>query len=140
MTKITKRTVLESIRVAAENGADFGDVTADDVIAYVDTTIAQMDAKAAKAKERQAQTKAEGDELRKVIEGIVNDVPQVIDDITASVNAIEGYEDVTKSKVVARLSQLVKLGTVFKVATKVDGRRLMAYTTDNGAVEVTEAE
>ena len=49
--KITKKVVLEAIKAAAEAGSvDFGDVvSADDVIAYADTAIAQLDAKAAKA-------------------------------------------------------------------------------------------
>lgn len=129
-TKITKRMVLEAVRAAAEAGSvDFGDaVTADDVIAYVDTTIAQMDDKAAKAKARAAEKKADGDALRAVVASVVTDELQVIDDITAQVQAVEGYADVTKSKVTARLTQLVKSGEIHKDQVKTeDGRKLTAY-------------
>jgi len=128
--KVTKRDILAAVRLVAENGAvDFGTVSADDVIAYVDTTIAQLDAKAAKAKERAAKNKTEGDELRATVEGVLTDELQTIDAITTAVQAVEGYEDVTKSKITARLTQLTKAGAAFKAQVKTeDGRKVMAYT------------
>ena len=129
-TKMTKRMVLEAIRATAEAGSvDFGDVvTADDVIAYVDITIAQMDAKAEKAKERGKAKRAEGDDLRAVVASVLTDELQIADDITAQVQAVEGYADVTKSKVVARLTQLVKADEAHKEQVKTeDGRKLTAY-------------
>lgn len=127
--KITKKVVLEAVKAAAEAGADFGEVvSAADVIAYADATIAQLDAKAAKAKERAAEKKADGDALRAVVEGAITDELQTIDVITAAVQAVEGYEDVTKSKVTARLTQLVKSEKVEKEQVKLeDGRKVMAY-------------
>lgn len=126
--KIVKRDVLEAIKAVAET-VDFGDtVTSADVIDYVDTTLAQLDAKAAKAKERAAKTKAEGDELRAVVEGVLTDDLQTIDDITAQVQAIDGYDDVTKSKVTARLTQLIKTEVAHKTQIKLEGgRKVMAY-------------
>ena len=126
--KITKKVVLEAIKAAAE-GMDFGElVTAADVIAYADTAIAQLEAKAAKAKERAAEKKADGDALRAVVENAVSDDLKTIDVITAAVQAVEGYEDVTKSKVTARLTQLVKSGAIHKEQVKLeDGRKVMAY-------------
>lgn len=139
--KITKKVVLEAIRTAAEAGSvDFGDVvSADDVIAYADTAIAQLDAKAAKAKEKAAEKKADGDALRAVVEGAVSDELKTIDAITEAVQAVDGYEDVTKSKVTARLTQLVKAGSIHKEQVKTeDGRKVMAYAL--GAAEVEDAE
>ena len=126
--KITKKVVLEAVKAAAE-GMDFGaTVSAEDVIAYCDATIAQLDAKAAKAKERAAEKKADGDALRAVVEGALTDELQAIDSITAKVQTIDGYEDVTKSKVTARLTQLVKAGSIHKEQVKLeDGRKVMAY-------------
>ena len=137
--KITKKVVLEAIKAAAE-GMDFGEVvSAADVIAYADTAIAQLDAKAAKAKERAAKNKAEGDELRAAVESAVSDDLQTIDAITAAVNAIEGYEDVTKSKVTARLTQLVKSGAIHKEQVKLeDGRKVMAYALGEAVTEDAE--
>lgn len=126
--KITKKVVLEAIKAAAEE-MDFGEVvTAADVIAYADTAIAQLEAKAAKAKERAAEKKADGDALRAVVENAVSDEYQTIDDITAKVVEVEGYEDVTKSKVTARLTQLVKSEKIEKEQIKLEGgRKVMAY-------------
>ena len=137
--KITKKVVLEAIKAAAE-GMDFGDVvTAADVIAYADTAIAQLEAKAAKAKERAAEKKADGDALRAVVENAVSDDLQTIDDITAKVVKTEGYEDVTKSKVTARLTQLVKSGVIHKVQVKTeDNRKVMAYALGEAPAENVE--
>ena len=128
-TNVTKRMVLEAIRTAAAAGSvNFGNaITAEDVIAYADTTIAQLDAKTVKAKERAAKTKAEGDELRAVVEDALTDELQSIDAITAAVNAVEGYEDVTKSKVTARLTQLVRGELAYKEQVKIGDRKVMAY-------------
>lgn len=126
--KITKRVVLEAIKVAAE-GMDFGPiVTADDVIAFVNTSIAQLDSKAAKAKEKAAEKKAEGDALRAVVESVLTDELQTSDMITEAVNAVEGYAEITKPKVIARLTQLVKSEVAHKEQIKTeDGRKVMAY-------------
>lgn len=126
--KITKKMVLEAIKSAAD-GADFGEtVSAEDVIAYVDTAIAQLNSKAAKAKERAAKNRAEGDALRTVVESVLTNELQTIDAITTAVNAVEGYEDVTKSKVIARLNQLTKANAATKEQIKLeDGRKVMAY-------------
>ena len=137
--KITKKVVLEAIKAAAE-GMDFGEVvSAADVIAYADTAIAQLDAKAAKAKERAAEKKADGDALRAVVESAVSDEYQTIDAITAKVTEIEGYEDVTKSKVTARLTQLVKSNAIHKVQGKTeDGRKVMMYALGEAPAEDAE--
>lgn len=136
---ITKKMVLEAIKVAAD-GMDFGDVvTAEDVIAYVDTTITQLDAKAAKAQERAEKNRVAGDELRAVVESVLSADLQSIDAITAQVNAIEGYEEITKSKVVARLTQLAKMDVVRKEQIKVDdGRKVMGYALEASEEDVAE--
>lgn len=109
-SKVTKAMVLTGVKFAAENGADFGEVSADDVIAYVDTTLAQLAAKAAKAKEKAAEKKAVGDALRDKIESMLTDELQTID---AFVKAIDD-EEVTKAKVAYRLAALVKQGKASK--------------------------
>ena len=133
-TKITKAMVLEVIRAAAENGAISGEVTVndkvvaitgDDVINYVDKTVEQLNAKAAKAKEKAAEKKAEGDELRNAVQAVLTDAPQTIDDITAQIE-IDNVE-VTKSKVTARLTQLTKAGIASKEPAKVGDRKIMTY-------------
>ena len=125
--KITKKMVLEAIRLVAENGsADFGDVvTADDVIAYVDTTISQLDSKAVKAKERAATKKAEGDALKDVIQSLLNDEFQTIADI---INQIPDEFEATQGKVSARLTKLCNEGVAHKDKVKTeDGRTINGY-------------
>ena len=95
----------------------------DEMVAFLDEQIASLAAKAEKAKERAAARKAEGDELRAVVKSVLTDEAQTIDAIVAQ---IEG-EDVSKAKVTARLSQLVKTEEAVKEIVSVEGRKLTAY-------------
>jgi hypothetical protein len=95
----------------------------DEMVAFLDEQIASLAAKAEKAKERAAARKAEGDELRAVVKSVLTDEVQTIDAIVAQ---IEG-EDVSKAKVTARLSQLVKADEAVKEMISVEGRKLTAY-------------
>ena len=133
-TKITKAMVLEVIRTAAENGSISGEVTvndkvvaitSEDVINYVDKTVEQLNAKAAKAKERAAEKRAEGDVLRNAVQAVLTDTPQTIDDIAGQVE-VENVE-ITKAKVTARLTQLIKAGIATKEQAKVGDRKVMTY-------------
>ena len=122
-TKITKKMILAGVKFAAENGADFGDVTAADVIEFADNTIAQLEAKAAKAKETAAKKRAEGDALREQVETLLTDEFQTIAEIAAQIDDPE----VTNAKVSNRLSALVKLNLAHKAKVDVDGRKLNGY-------------
>lgn len=119
--KVTKAMVLNAIRLVAENGvADFGDeVSADDVIAYVDTTLEQMANKAAKAKERAAAKKVEADELRDFIATLLTDAAQTRDDIFAQIEDESG--ELTVNKVGAKLTALVNAGIAVKEPVKIEG-------------------
>lgn len=130
--KITKKMVLEAIVKAAKAGVDFEGVTADDVIAYAETTIAQLDGKAAKAKEKAAEKKAEGDALRDAVKAVLTEEPKTITQIVAEINDPE----LTNAKVVARLTALVNAGEAFKSDVKVENRKVKAYST----VEIVTAE
>ena len=120
--KLTKKEVLLGIRTFI-NGEDT-DVTLEDMLEYIDTTIEQLDKKAEKAAERAAKNKAEGDELRAKVFALVTDTPQTADEITASL----GDAEVSKAKVVARLTQLVKSEQVKKEETKIGDSRKMVYS------------
>jgi hypothetical protein len=122
--KVTKKQVFTAIITAVAGMDKVGDLDKDVVVATLETAIAQIDAKATKAKEKAAEKKVAGDELRDVIASLLTSELQTADDIVAQ---IEG-DDVTKSKVVARLSQLVSTGAAAKEQIKAaDGRKLMAY-------------
>ena len=122
-TVVTKKQYFEALKEMV-NGVDtVGEYPAADVIDFIDKQIAQIDNKAAKAKERAAAKRAEGDELRATIKSVLTDEFQTADAITEAIND----EEVTKSKVVARLSQLVKVGEAVKEQNKIGERQLMTY-------------
>ena len=124
-TKITKKDFFAAIRTMVEGIETVGNIPADKVIKLVDIQVAEIDAKAAKAKARAGEKKAEGDALRAEVAAHITTEFQTADDITA---LVEGFEDITKAKVVARLTQLVNAGIVVKEQIKTeDGRKVMSY-------------
>lgn len=119
--KITKKAYFEMLKdiVAATDTAD-----KDNLFAFIDTNIAQLDAKAAKAKEKAAEKKVEGDELREKIAACLTTEPKDIATILDEV----GDEELTRAKVTARLAQLINLGTATKEVTKTaDGKKATVY-------------
>ena len=127
--KITKKDWYAQIRViveASDNEQKEG------ILGFIDHEVELLEAKAAKAAERAASKKADGDELRNAVQAVLTNDLQTIDAITAQ---IEG-EDITKAKVTARLTQLVKAGVATKDMVKTeDGRKVTAYKLDSGDVE-----
>ena len=128
--KITKAMVLEVIGKNVENMTFDGDVTAEDVTAFVETTLAQIAAKAEKNKERAAAKRQAGDELRAQVLGFVTEEWQTRDEIAANFED----EDVTPAKVGARLTQLVADGSVVKEKQKIDGKDKMVYALASSVV------
>ena len=128
--KITKAMVLEVIGKNVENMTFDGDVTAEDVTAFVETTLAQIAAKAEKNKERAAAKRQAGDELRAQVLGFVTEEWQTRDEIAANFDD----EDITPAKVGARLTQLVADGVVVKEKQRVDGKDKMFYALASGMV------
>lgn len=119
--KITKKAYFEMLKdiVTATDTAD-----KDNLLAFIDTNIAQLDAKAAKAKEKAAEKKVEGDELREKIAACLTTEPKDIATILDEV----GDEELTRAKVTARLAQLINLGTATKEVTKTtDGKKATVY-------------
>lgn len=119
--KITKKAYFEMLKdiVAATDTAD-----KDNLLAFINTNIAQLDAKAAKAKEKAAEKKVEGDELREKIAACLTTEPKDIATILDEV----GDEELTRAKVTARLAQLINLGTATKEVTKTaDGKKATVY-------------
>lgn len=107
----------------------------DEAIEFIEKQIDQLEAKAEKAKVRAEEKKLEGDELREAVANALTNEPQTIDAITTTV--AESF-DVTKAKVTARLTQLVKLGEATKEQVKIDGRKIMVYkSTANKSINIT---
>ena len=123
--KITKREKFEMLKEIIR-----GDINVEmtveqaDLIDFLDTQINAIDVKAEKAKARNAEKKANGDELRDVVQSVLTNELQTIDAIVAQ---IEG-EEITKAKITARLTSLVKNGIAEKEDVKdEEGRKLKAY-------------
>jgi hypothetical protein len=121
-----------AIRAIGENGANVelekGDevltITGDDLIEFADTSINQLDRKAVAAKLRAEKAKAKGDELRDKVEAVLTDEFQTIPEITEAVDV----EGLTRAKVTARLTQLVKAGKCHKAVLKTaDKRKVNGY-------------
>ena len=123
--KITKREKFEILKEIIRGDVSV-EMTAEqaDLIDFIDTQIASIDTKAEKAKARNAEKKANGDELRDAVQSVLTNELQTID---AILTQIEG-EDVTKAKITARLTSLVKNGLAEKEEVKdEEGRKLKAY-------------
>ncbi len=124
--KMTKVEMFENIR-GYLNGNEMS-CSVDEAVEFIDKQIEQLEAKAAKAKYRAAAKRADGDALRETVFQCVDEKPKTIDEITADVIDIaEDASDITKAKVTARLTQLVKNGSVVKEQTKIGTRKIMTY-------------
>lgn len=124
-TKITKKNYFEQIITLAE------DADRQDIVEFAQKEIEALDRKAAKAKERAADKKAETDALTEVVAECVTDEFESIADIAARV--LETGVDATVSKISYRLNKLAKeVGSIEKgeVTVKDEGgksRKLVAY-------------
>ena len=119
--KITKKDYYETLKEIVTNTKTEG---ASELINFINKQISLIEAKSEKAKARNAEKKANGDELRDVVQAILTDEFQTIDAIVAQ---IEG-EEITKAKVTARLTSLVNNGIAEKTDVKDDeGRKLKVY-------------
>ena len=119
--KTTKKDYYEMLKEIVLNANVEGTT---ELVEFIDKQVSLIDSKAEKAKVRNAEKKANGDELREVVQNVLTDEFQTID---AIVSQIEG-EEITKAKITARLTSLVKNGIAEKTDVKDDeGRKLKAY-------------
>ena len=95
-----------------------------ELIDFVQNQIDTLDKRAEKAKERAAEKRAEGDELRETVKSVLTNDFQTVENIVSAIND----EEISKAKVIARLTQLVTLGEVEKTDVKSDdGKTRKAY-------------
>ena len=134
--KITKAMKLAAVEAYFTENADITlqvgdvDVTASDIVEYAVKEQESLAKKAAKAKEKAAEKKIEGDELRDAVKAVLTDEYQVIGDIFPQVADEAG--EITTAKVTYRLTALVKAGIAEKAEVKVSGegektRKVMGY-------------
>ena len=123
--KNTKKDYYAMLKEIVEESKDIEtEISKEELLEFINKQVASIETKAEKAKEKAAEKKANGDELREVVQNVLTDEFQTIDAIVAQ---IEG-EEVTKAKVTARLTALVNNGIAEKTDVKDDeGRKLKAY-------------
>lgn len=131
--KVTKKDWYAQIRDVVEASDS---ENKEDIINFIDHEVQLLEAKAAKAAERAASKKADGDALKEVVFGVLTNKLQTVDEIMANIDG----EDVTRSKVVARLTQLVKSGVAEKDMIKVEkdgekAKKATAYKIGSGNTE-----
>jgi hypothetical protein len=118
--KMTKKDWFDVIRDIVE---DSESDQKDGAIEFIDKQVELLAAKAAKAQERAAAKKVEGDDLRAAVLAVITAEAQTVDEIVAQIED----PDATRQKVVARLTQLVKAGEIEKDMAKVDGKKVTTY-------------
>lgn len=96
----------------------------EELIEFINKQVIQIETKAQKAKIRAEEKKSTGDELRSIVKSVLTTELQTSEVITEKI----AREDITKAKVIARLTQLVKLGEVEKADIKSEnGKTIKAY-------------
>ena len=114
--KVTKKEMFNFIADALADNAE--------VVEFCNKEIALLDKKALKAKERAAAKKAEGDELKGIVQGVLTAEPMTAADVVEAIVA-NGVET-TVGKVIYRLNTLVKDGVAEKedvVIETLDGKK-----------------
>ena len=128
MEKLTKKEYFTGL-IAYFNGEDV-EIENEAFVEFCKDQIADLDKKAAKAKERAVAKKAESDELTDLVYSVLTDEYQTIADITVVV--AETVPDVSASKVTARLTKLFNAGSIEKEQVSVEDsegkkRKCMGY-------------
>ena len=120
--KMTKKDYYMLIKDIIENDSNIEEK--EELIEFINKQVTQIETKAQKAKIKAEEKKNAGDELRDIVKSILTTELQTSEVITEKI----GREDVTKAKVVARLTQLVKLGEAEKADVKTEeGKTVKAY-------------
>ena len=121
--KITKTEYFELLKDAL-NGETVSDEQKTQLIDFCDTQIEQIADKAEKAKQRAAEKRAKGDELRDAVQAVLTNEYQDISTIQEQID----MEDVSPAKISARLTQLIKAGVAEKDQQKNEaGKKAMFY-------------
>lgn len=115
----TKTQYFMAIMQAAQDGAQFPLIVGEDkleippeeIIEFCNKQINQLAASYAKAKDREAKRRAEGDELTKSLMSLMSETPKTINEI------VEAFDDpdVTRGKVIYRMGKLAREGKVEKI-------------------------
>ena len=118
----SKREMYELIKALVDADVISGEltetgITEADVAQFCVDELELLDKKAAKAKERVAAKKAEADELTELIKSLLTDEWQTTTEIAAQIED----EDVSQSKITARMTKLINAGIAIKEQVSVTG-------------------
>lgn len=91
----------------------------EEIVEFCNAQIASIEKAAAKAKERRAAKAAEEDVIIGKVEAALTSAPQTAQEIADAI----GEEDITKAKVVNRLTKLIAAGKATKEQVKVEGQK-----------------
>ena len=93
--KITKKEYYAMLKEIVEESKDIEtEISKEELLEFINKQVASIETKAEKAKEKAAEKKANGDELREVVQSVLTDEYQTIDTILSQ---IEG-EDINWDK------------------------------------------
>lgn len=124
MSEVKKATKKENYEMLMEIVENSNSEIKAELVEFITKQIESIDAKAAKAKEKAAEKRAEGDELRAAVKSVLTNELQTAEMILGQ---IEG-EELTKAKITARLTQLINAGEAVKEEVKTaEGKKAMAY-------------
>lgn len=116
--KMTKAEYFEAIKAVVEAAGET------ELAEFCDAQIAQLANKAEKAKEAAAKRRAESDEIRKIVLANVTNEWATAQDIADAI----GDEEISKNKVVPRLTALVNDGAIVKDTAKAEnGKKVTVY-------------
>lgn len=121
--KITNKDYYMALKTAVSEMESVGGLNTDDVIAFLDGKVEQIEKKAARAQERRANAEPKDDPIMPLVWGALNDEFQTRDMIEETINDPE----VTVNKITARLTKLVVEGKAVKEQMSVGGKTVMSY-------------
>lgn len=121
--KLTKKDKLNLLKDIVLNS---NDENVEVLTEFIENEVAAIERTAAKAKERTAAKKAEGDDLRARVKDVLTEDYQTVDEIFVQVEAKED-EELSKAKIIARLTQLVNNGDAEKTDVKAGDKKVKGY-------------
>ena len=107
--------------------ADIDDDLCDDYLAFIERQILALEKRKVAAKRRGEAKKEEVDDLTKNVYRATGNKWRTVDQIVATVLDDGFIKDVTKNKVISRLSKLSEFGYLEKGWARVRGKRKIAY-------------
>lgn len=117
-TKLTKRDFYNSLIAMADNGADFGTVSAEDMKAFAEHEIELLDKKKASAKANPNSKTTANDELREKILNALAENPNRKYTITEMQKEFDFLEGKSNQSVSALVKPMVDNGDVEKIIEK----------------------